>query len=346
MKLFQRMRIGWILSMCTSSICLALLPSISQADVTLRASSQWNETHAGSQVDLWWADEISKRTNGEVKIKIFFSGALGKAQENLKLMQDRAIDIAMMSPGYFPAQLPFHAAPNSIPMAFSRVDQVAPFVERVIKEVPAFENEAAANGMKTLFFHHLNPYQLICTEHIRGIDDMKGKKMRTWGKALPQAVQAVGGTPVTLFLPEIYEGLSRGTVDCIPFAIDLLVSYKIYEVAKHHHDVTIWQGPTNGTWITLDAWNNLTAEQQQVVEQVSIEAMRKDAAVTIQAGKDARKILEDKGMIFHSFPESEAAKWDSLNPDFFADFITAMEEKGLGDDARKTIEIWREIQAL
>jgi len=326
--------------------CLAFTPIVSQAGVTLKASSQWNEIHAGSQVDLWWAEEISKRTNGEVNIKIFFAGALGKAQENLKLMQDGAIDIAMMSPGYFPAQLPFHAAPNSIPMAFSRVDQVAPFVERVMREVPAFEQEAAANGMKTLFFHHLNPYQLICKEHIKGVADMKGKKMRTWGKALPQAVQAVGGTPVTLFLPEIYEGLSRGTVDCIPFAIDLLVNYKIYEVAKHHHDITIWQGPTNGTWITLAAWNNLTDEQQKIVEEVSFQAMRKDAEVTIQAGKDARGVLEEKGMIFHSFPASEAAKWESLNPDFFGDFIAAMEEKGLGDDARKTIEIWRDIQAL
>jgi TRAP-type C4-dicarboxylate transport system substrate-binding protein len=326
--------------------CLAFTPIVSQAGVTLKASSQWNEIHAGSQVDLWWAEEISKRTNGEVNIKIFFAGALGKAQENLKLMQDGAIDSAMMSPGYFPAQLPFHAAPNSIPMAFSRVDQVAPFVERVMREVPAFEQEAAANGMKTLFFHHLNPYQLICKEHIKGVADMKGKKMRTWGKALPQAVQAVGGTPVTLFLPEIYEGLSRGTVDCIPFAIDLLVNYKIYEVAKHHHDITIWQGPTNGTWITLAAWNNLTDEQQKIVEEVSFQAMRKDAEVTIQAGKDARGVLEEKGMIFHSFPASEAAKWESLNPDFFGDFIAAMEEKGLGDDARKTIEIWRDIQAL
>ena len=50
----------------------------------------------------------------------------------------------MMSPGYFPAQLPFHAAPNSIPMAMSRVEQATAFVERTLAEVPAFEAEAAA----------------------------------------------------------------------------------------------------------------------------------------------------------------------------------------------------------
>ena len=46
---------------------------------TLRMSSQWTETTAGAQVDKWWAKEIETRTNGEIKIKIFWEGVLGKA---------------------------------------------------------------------------------------------------------------------------------------------------------------------------------------------------------------------------------------------------------------------------
>ena len=120
----------------------------------------------------------------------------------------------------------------------------------------------------------------------------------------------------------------------------------MYEVAKHHHDITIWEGPTNGTWITLSAWDKLTDEQKKIVEEVSIEAMRKDRDVTIAAGKAARKTLEEMGLNFHHFPEAEVEKWKNLNPDFFGEFIAAMEEKGLGDAARKTIEIWKEIQAM
>ena len=97
---------------------MAAQPAV--AKVKLRANSQWPETHSGSQVDKWWAEEIKKRTNGEVEIQLFFGGALGKAKENLELLRTNAIDIAMMSPGYFPAQLPMHAAPNSIPMALPR----------------------------------------------------------------------------------------------------------------------------------------------------------------------------------------------------------------------------------
>ena len=313
------------------------------AKVTLRANSQWPETHAGSQVDKWWADEIRKRTNGEVDIQLFFGGALGKAKENLELLRTSAIDIAMMSPGYFPAQLPMHAAPNSIPMAMENVPQATELMERLMDEVPALEEEAAANGVKTLFFHHLNPYLLVCKDPVTDVAGMAGKKMRTWGKALPRAVEAVGATPVTLFLPEIYEGLARGTVDCIPFSVDLVLTYKINEVATHISDITIWEGPSNGTWISRDAWNSLSAEHQKILEEVSREAMRKDRDNTIASGVEARKKLEELGVSFHEFPDAEKGKWRDANPDFFGDFIKDLEAAGKGDDARKMIDIWRDV---
>ena len=336
----------WLMTATTALLVMAVTTQAGLAKTLLRANSQWTEVFAGSKVDMWWADEIKKRTNGEVEIKLFFGGALGKAQENLPLLQEGAIDIAMMSPGYFPAQLPFHAAPNSIPMAMSKVDEATELMERLMAEVPAFDDEARANGVKTLFFHHLNPYLLVCKDHIKGVADMQGKKMRTWGKALPQAVEAVGATPVTLFLPEIYEGLARGVVDCIPFSVDLVRDYKMYEVAKNIHRITIWEGPTNATWISLKSWDKLTAEQQKILQEVSLEAMRMDRDATIAAGAAAIGELEAKGVQFHEFPAAEQAKWRALNPDFFADFITEMEALGKGDDARKTIKIWKEVTGM
>lgn len=325
---------------------LALAVGVSdqaEAKMVLRANSQWNEPHSGSQVDKWWAEEIKTRTNGEIEIQMFFGGALGKAQENLTLIQQGAIDIAMMSPGYFPAELPFHAAPNSIPMAMNEVGQATELMERVMKEVPAFEDEARANSVKTLFFHHLNPYYLVCKEPVMSVEDMKGKKLRTWGKELPQAAEAVGATAVTMFLPELYEGLSRGGVDCIPFSVDLVADYKIYEVAKHIMDVVIWLGPSNGTWISLAAWEKMTPEQQKIVEEVSLEAMRRDRDATIAAGEAAVEVLKANGMEFHDFPAEEEAKWRAANPDFFANFIAERAAAGQGADAEKTVEIWRSV---
>ena len=331
------------LSTIIVSTLFVVLATVGHSAPVLKMSSQWTENTPGGQVDLWWADQIREATNGEVDIKIFWEGALGKGKENLGLIQSGAIELAAMSPGYFPAELPFHAAPNSIPMAMSEVPQATELMERLLVEVPEFEEEAKRNGMKALFFHHLNPYLLVCKEMVSSVADMEGKKVRTWGKDMPRMVQAAGGVPITLGLPELYEGLSKGTVDCIPFSVDLMVSYKIYEVAKHIHYITLWEGPTNAVWISSAIWEGFTDEQRAIVQDLSFQAARRDRDQVLAAGKEAIGILEAQGVQFHDFPAEEAAKWRAANPDFFGDFIADMTEMGRGEDATRTIEIWREV---
>ena len=329
-------------STALAAILVAGLSGMASAK-TLRMSSQWTDTTAGAKVDKWWASEVDKRTKGAIKIKIFWAGVLGKAKENLGLIQQGAIDLAAMSPGYFPAELPFHAAPNSIPMAMSRPAQATELMERLLTEVDEFDKEAKRNSMKALFFHHLNPYQLVCKEEVKSLADMKGKKVRTWGKDMPRMVKAAGGVPVTLGLAELYEGLSRGTVDCIPFSVDLMVNYKIYEVAKHVHGITLWEGPSNAIWIASKVWDGFTEEQRKILQDLSFEAARRDRDQVVAAGEAAIATLKSKGVTFHEFPKAEAKKWKDANPDFFHEFIKAQHALGRGDAAKKTIEIWREV---
>lgn len=334
----------WVVLAASALFATSLSVNTADAEMTLKANSQYSDVQSASKIDKWWAEEISKRTDGEVNVKIFFSGALGKAQENLTLLQDGAIELAMMSPGYFPAELPFHAAPNSIPMAMSGVEDAYDLMTRLMTtDSDILEKEAAANGIKPLFFHYLNPYKLVCNKQISSLDQLSGLKIRTWGKDLPRAMEAVGATPVTLMFPDIYEALGRGTVDCIPVSVDLHLNYKFYEVAKHLHDVTIWVGPTAGTWIHLDAWNKLTPDQQAIIEQVSFEAMEKDRDATLAAAGTAIEELKSLGMQFHDFPEADAAMWKEKIPDFFGDFIDDMEALGRGEDARRMIAIWNEV---
>ena len=333
------------LSTIVVSVLFMVLASVGYSAPVLKMSSQWTENTPGGQVDLWGANEIKERTNGEINIKIFWEGALGKGKENLGLIQSGAIELAAMSPGYFPAELPFHAAPNSIPMAMSEVPQATELMERLLVEVPEFEAEAKRNGMKALFFHHLNPYKLVCKEPAMSVADMEGRKVRTWGKDMPRMVQAAGAVPVTLGLAELYDGLAKGTVDCIPFSVDLMVSYKIYEVAKHIHHITLWEGPTNAVWISSDIWEGFTDEQRAIVQELSFEAARRDRDQVLAAGEEAISILQEQGVQFHDFPAEEAEKWRNANPDFFGDFIADMTELGRGEDAEKTIMIWREVVA-
>src|SRR6266849_10367434 len=78
----------------------ALLVGGAGAAMQLKLNHQMAANTVGSQVDQWFADEIARRTNNEIQIKVFWSEALGKAKENLQLVKDGAVDLVAMSPSY------------------------------------------------------------------------------------------------------------------------------------------------------------------------------------------------------------------------------------------------------
>lgn len=339
------MRTAWnTLAAATLAIGLSVGFSVQAASaVTLQMNHQMPATAVGSKVDQWFADEVEKRTGGEVKINIFWSEGLGKASETLSLLQSGAIDMAGLSPGYFPAELPLFTAPNSFPMAIDSIDQAAELMDRLVREVPGYMEEAEANGIRPLFFHVLNPYLLVSVEPITELEQMQGVKMRTWGAHMPRMVEAAGGTAVTLSLPDIYEALSRGVIDAAPFAVDLVVTYKIYEVAKNVSEITLWDGPTWGVWISDAGWAKLTPEQQAIVQEVAEEARLRDLTAVGEAADSAREELVAQGVAFHAFDEADRKAWRAALPDFFAEWVAEMESQGKGDSARQATEIWTEV---
>ncbi len=330
-----------------TALVMALLASAASAPAeaakTLTLSSQWPENTVSSQVNRWWAEQIEARSNGALTVRIFYAGALATAGENLDLVRSGGVELVNMSPSYFGADLPLYSAPNSIPMAMSEVDQATELMARLAAEVPALDQEAARNGVKALFFHHLNPYRLVCREPVSGLEDLAGKKIRTWGSDMPRMVEAAGAVPVSLGLAELYEGLSRGVVDCIPFSVDLMVNFKIYEVAQHVHDVTLWLGPTSGIWMNRDAWDALAPDEQALLERVSAEAALRDRDLTKQAAEAAIETLTEQGVRFHPFPDADKLAWRAANPDFFGDFIASQAQVGQGDAAQAMVRIWRAV---
>lgn len=314
------------------------------SSIILRMNHQFPETAPGSIIDQWFADEIKKRTNGTLVIRIFWENGLGEPRDNLSLISRGVLDMAAMSPGYFSDIMPLTAAPNSIPMAMDNVCQASRIMSAMVDQIPALTRESDALGIKLLFFHVLNPYYLISRTPIQRLADIKGKRIRTWGRELPQLVKAAQAKPITLFLPDVYPAMEKGIIDACPFSLDLMVAYRLYEVASHVTEVILWEGPSWGIWISNAAWGKLSAGMKEILVKTAQEAREKELALVIQAEKRAKKQLREKGIRFHSFPEEDLARWKADAPDFFKEFIQSMTARGNKDAALKMVDLWKKMR--
>src|SRR2546426_4153656 len=260
-----------------------------QQELNLRFADFLPATLPQMQVDQWFADELARRSNGKIKIRIFFGGALGKPTELLKLVSEGGVQIAATSPSYFPAQLPFLAPTNSLPLAFKDAPQAQKIIHTLYAETPALQEEMRQQNLHPLFWHVLDPYYMICRTPVRTIADLKGKKVRSYGEDVPRLLQAVGAVPVNLLPAELYESLQKGTVDCTPYSLGTAVSLKLQEVAKY---VTFMNIGSPGGWpifVNEKAWDGLSAENKKVIADVAAAANKVELDKFTEADAEARK---------------------------------------------------------
>jgi TRAP-type C4-dicarboxylate transport system substrate-binding protein len=105
------------------------------------------------------------------------------------------------------------------------------------------------------------PQVLFCKPEIKGLADLKGKKVRVYDQNLAQFVASVGGTGVPIAFSEVHQSLARGVVDCAITGPSSANSAGWPEVTTHVLPVA-FQIALNGYGINLDAWNKLSPEQQ------------------------------------------------------------------------------------
>lgn len=324
------------------NVNLSSLEPTDQNATTLIMNHQFPPDTPGSIIDQWFANEIFAATHGAVKIRIFWSNGLGMPQDNLSLLRRGKIDMAAMSAGYFPDELPLLSAPNAIPMAMETVCQSSEFMESLLEDIPALFDEAHRQRVRPLFFHLLNPYFLVSTTPVKQLSDLEKKRIRTWGHDLPDLFRAAGAKPVPLYLPDLHSAMTQGVIDACPFSLDLTVSYRLYELAKHITNVVIWEGPSWGIWIGTASWNKLTPHQQTIFVETAKKASQKELLPTLEAAVRAKTFLVHQGVEFHDFPEEDLKQWQRLSPNFFNRFIEKSAGRGKREAAEKMVRLWKE----
>ncbi len=109
------------------------------------------------------------------------------------------------------------------------------------------------------------------TRKITSLKDLAGMKIRFAGLIQGELIQKFGVTPVSLSLPEAYEGLQRGVIDAMEFSAPINdEAAKLQEVAKYwlapgwHQTCSVY-----GVMINKDAYNKLDDELKLIIDKAA-----------------------------------------------------------------------------
>jgi len=216
-----------------------------------------------------------------IEFEYYPAEQMGKAKDFLALTQSGVIDIAYVAPGFVSDKMPLSVVPE-LPLQFTGSCQATLAYWDLAKPGGMLDRkEFAPNGIRLLFTSVLPPYQVVTRKPFSNLKDIEGMKIRTSGSAKELLLRKLKAVPVLMPTPEVYESLSRGTIDGVLFPFNSLPPYDIHKLSK-----TGTVGENFGTfvanWVISEKrWQTLPREVQQELTKLGDE-LTKSACTQIE----------------------------------------------------------------
>ena len=246
------------------------------------ASSDQSNLHKNLERPFW-TERLPKASGGAIKVE--FSGLLSsglKGPEIVRLMRAGAIDFAH---GVFqsvgaddPLFEGMDLAGLATDVAGARrvADAYKPVIDRAFRE---------KHGIKLLAMVPFTAQVFFCRSPIKGMDDLKGKKVRVFGRSLADFVTAVGGSTVTIPFGEVVPALQTGVADCAITGVASGNTAKWTEVASHLYMLPVgWSMSFYA--VNQKRWDSLDPKVRDLLEKQIAQLENDIWALTAEENQD------------------------------------------------------------
>jgi len=225
------MKLNRSLPFLVTSLFAAIFSTAVMAQTTLRFGHANSPGEIAHDLYKEFADNVTKKSGGQLVIRVFPSEQLGKEVDLLQQLKSGALDISSPSMPTLNSMVPAFEMPS------------APFLWRDWKEAEAVIRGPAMEPIWTELKdkHNIVPLSKIwywgwrnftfANKEVRKPEDMAGLKVRVPESPIwVEMVRGFGAAPTPIPFGEVYTALQQKTVDGQENPIPTIYSRKFYEV--------------------------------------------------------------------------------------------------------------------
>lgn len=266
-----------------------------------------------------WADLVFEKTNGGVLITIYPSAALASAADVGDMVETGGVDIGWLFTSFYKGQFPVTDVTTVPLIGFGDTVASTKALWELYEKYEEVRNEWAE--YKLLNFY-TNPGMMFTSnvKPIRTPDDLKGQVMRSPAGPITDMVTKMGGSPVVMSPPDLFEALSKNNIQGYIFEYSGIKSFQLGDVTKYITDVPLYNGAF-GWVMNKDKFESMPEEYQKVFEETTgyegslklaeifnedIEAGKKHLA---ESGTETITLTEEELAAFQKYADEVAAEW-------------------------------------
>jgi len=288
-----------------------------------------------------FAEAVTEKTEGRVKMYLQPGGVLAKGDETYDAVVTGMVDVGFSLQAYTPGRFPLTTI-LEFPFMFSSSLQACQAAAELFKSKPAFLKEY--DDVKVIMVGGTDTAALMSAKPINTLDDLKGLKIRTPGPITNDMVTAFGGTPVSMPYPDVYDAMQRGIVDATFGPQTSIFAFNLHEVSSH---IVLVDFYTTVFYVVMNktAWDKISPEDQAIVQEL-IEQIPQTIGELYDGRidgfrKDIQKEVDAGNVTVVTFSEEDMKKARSILEPLEDKWLSDMEAKGLPGR-----EIYSEVKAL
>ncbi len=330
-----------VIRLALSLLFGATLPA-AQAQVVLTASSWLAPTHALTETQKAWCDQLEKKTAGKAKCNLLPRG-VAAPPATFDAVRNGLADLSFTVHGYTPGRF-VTTQVAEFPFLGDNSEPVSVAFQRIYAKTPAMQDEH--KGVKVLAVFTHGPGIVFNTKRpITKIDDLAGLKWRVGGGMVNEISKALGMNVTLKPAPESYELLSTGVMDGTLFPAESVESFKIDKVVRY--GTTFPGGLYNTSFVFMmnqAKYDSLPPEVKKAVDELSGEV----AARMFGQGWDK---VDRRGLAFMQAAGVQMSKADAAfvkavtdkTAPLIENWAKAAEAKGMKEPKKVLAEMRAEI---
>ncbi|MCU9837000.1 TRAP transporter substrate-binding protein DctP [Ruegeria sp. WL0004] len=310
-----------------TALGLTLMATTASATEKMRISLQLPlKSHLGQNLQLF-EKEVEARTGGAIDVEIYDSATLYKDKEVPAAVGSGAIEAGVASLTRYVGDAPVVDV-FYMPFLFNSEDKVRAAVAEGSPIRTAIEAEVAKTGGQILFWQAYGGAVMLSQGGpIKTPEDLKGKKVRVFGKTLGDFVTAAGGAPTLVSGSEQYLAYQRGTVDVGMTGVSGVKSRKLWEVmdtitVTNHADIEFV------VVVNTDWWNGLSPEIQGQIREAANVAQEDVRNRMSEIEAEAYAAAKENGMTVVELSDGDLAAWKAVAQPVYDAYLAATGDAG------------------
>lgn len=202
------------------------------APMTLKFSLQ-NPENSFSTINgiKKWIEKVEQDSGGSIKIDLYAGETLCKGPQSWSAVRNNITDIAWIPMGMYAGMNPLAEAISLPSLPFGDPVSLTRTVNELFEKVPALGKPYDANRILAIYTSDSN--NLVTNRPVRKLEDLKGLKIRTTAGPFVPVLEALGAVPVVMGNAEVYDALSKKTIDGVLASWETIDGSRFYEVAPY-----------------------------------------------------------------------------------------------------------------